>query len=188
MKYNFSFLIIGLSLLIVTFIFVAGCTGTKNIPPSTPIPTQTATALSSDPIVGDWQWTKANDARTYKFTFFYDGSFYSIYPYVTSPSGSWSKIRTNEYKVTYSDGTNLTFVYNPVTDTFSMPEYSQVLAYRWGKDPSQTFLPTPTITYQSASSGYSGSSSSGSSSSGNCWVNGYYRKSGTWVNGYYRSC
>jgi len=51
---------------------------------------------------------------------------------------------------------------------------------------SSSSAPTSAITYQTTTS--PASSGGGSCPSGKCWVNGYYRKSGTYVNGYCRSC
>lgn len=54
---------------------------------------------------------------------------------------------------------------------------------------TRTISPTPTVTYQTDTTAQTVSSGSRKSgSSGQCWVNGYYRKSGTYVHGYYRRC
>jgi hypothetical protein len=129
--------------LLVAVLITAGCVGdNKN---STVTPTQTATSTSSDPIVGNWQWTTTDGSKLYTFTFFSDGrySFTDSSDPNTLP-GNWSKVRENEYLIAYTSGKNQAIVYNPATDTFSMPEFSQVLVYRLGKEPAKTY--TSTIT------------------------------------------
>jgi len=129
--------------LLVSVVITTGCVGdNKN---STVTPTQTATSTSSDPIVGNWQWTTTDGSKLYTFTFFSDGrySFTDSSDPNTLP-GNWSKVRENEYLIAYTSGKNQAIVYNPATDTFSMPEFSQVLVYRLGKEPAKTY--TSTIT------------------------------------------
>jgi hypothetical protein len=79
--------------------------------------------------------------------FFSDGRYSYTDTSATNISlGTWSKIRENEYNVTYSNGKIQTFVHNRTTDTFTMPDFSQVRIYRLGKESLATILtivPTP---------------------------------------------
>jgi hypothetical protein len=126
--------------LLVAVVITAGCVGGNQNTPVTPtIPTfQT---LSNEPIVGNWQWTTNDVTKIYKFYFFPDGRYSYTDPINNiTLSGTWITIRENMYNVTYSDGKTQTFVYNRTTDTFTIPEFSQVLGYRLGKEPIATFL------------------------------------------------
>jgi len=132
-----------LIILLVAILISAGCvSGDKN---TVVTPTQTATAISSDPIIGIWQWTTTDGTKIYTFSFFSDGrySFTDSSDPNTLP-GTWSKVRENEYLIVYTSGKNQALVYTPITDTFTMPEFSGVLAYRLGKEPVRTY--TSTIT------------------------------------------
>ena len=135
-------------ILLVAFLITAGCVGGNQN--SAVTPTQ-STATSSDPIIGIWQWTTTDSTKLYTFSFFSDGrySFTDSSDPNTLP-GTWSKVRENRYLIAYTSGKNQDLVFNPVTDTFTMPEFSQVLAYRLGKEPVGTFTstvpPTPVVT------------------------------------------
>ena len=131
------------ALLLVAVLITAGCVGGNKETVVTP--TQTATAVSSDPIVGIWQWTTTDGTKLYTFSFFSNGrySFTDSSDPNTLP-GTWSKVRENEYLIVYTSGKNQALVYTPITDTFTMPEFSGVLVYRLGKEPVRTY--TSTIT------------------------------------------
>lgn len=131
-------------ILLVAILITAGCiNGNQN----TPVTPTSVTVNSSDPIVGIWQWTVVDSSKIYSFTFFPDGH----YSYIDSSasensSGMWSKINENAYNVTYSSGKIQTIIYNQSKDTFTIPEFPQVQAYRLGKEPVATILtivPTP---------------------------------------------
>jgi hypothetical protein len=129
-------------ILLAAVLITAGCVSGN----TGPAVTQTQMAISSnDPIIGIWQWTVADGSKMYTFTFFSDGrySFTDSSDPNTLP-GNWSKVRNNEYLIVYTSGKNQAIVYNPTTDTFSMPEFSQVLVYRLGKEPAKIY--TSTIT------------------------------------------
>jgi len=129
--------------LLVAVLITAGCVGGDKNTPVTP--TQ-ATVNSSDPIVGIWQWTTTDGSKLYTFSFFSDGRYsFTDSSDPNTLAGNWSKVRENEYLIVYASGKNQAIAYNPVTDTFSMPEYSQVLAYRLGKEPVKTYTATPTV-------------------------------------------
>ena len=104
-----------------------------------------AITVSADPIVGNWQWTVSDGSKKYTFNFFLDGRYsFTDSSDPNNQPGTWSKVRENEYLITYIGGKTQALVYNPVTDTFTMPEFSSVLAYRLGKEPVRTPTPTPT--------------------------------------------
>jgi hypothetical protein len=130
--------------LLVAILITAGCVSVnKKTPTST---SQTVQAISDEPIVGNWQWTTNDVTKIYKFYFFPDARFSYTDPINNfTLSGTWYTIRENVYNVTLLDGKILTFVYNRTTDTFTIPEFSQVLAYRLGKEPGATIsTPAPT--------------------------------------------
>jgi len=125
-------------LLLVGIILTAGCVGGNQN--SVVKPTQTATAISTDQIVGIWQWTTADGSKLYTFNFFADGrySFTDSSDPNTQP-GTWSKVRENEYLISYTGGKTQDVLLNPATETFTIPEFSQVIAYRQGaKMPTST--------------------------------------------------
>jgi hypothetical protein len=127
--------------LLVAVLITAGCVSVNKKTPVTPT-TQTFQTISNEPIVGNWQWTTNDVTKIYKFYFFPDGRYSYTDPiYNFTLSGTWDTIRENVYNVTYSDGKTQTFVYNRTTDTFTIPEFSQVLVYRLGKEPVAT-IPT----------------------------------------------
>jgi hypothetical protein len=114
------------------------------------LPITSVTAISSDPIVGIWQLIGEDGSVLVKSTFFSDGRFSGA---ITDPetknayiSGTWSKVRENEYLITCSDGSTMAFVYNPKTDTVSDSGYPDVPNYRPGKEPSRTYTSTPVST------------------------------------------
>jgi len=121
------------------FVYTRPNSGTQNIVIT---PTSSTVISSSDPIIGIWQWTTNDGSKLYTFTFLFDGnySFTDSSDPNTLP-GTWSKVRENEYLITYTNGKNQALVYNQSTDTFTIPEFSQVLAYRLGKEPGAT-IPT----------------------------------------------
>ena len=128
-------------LVLVAVLITAGCVSINKKTPVAP-PIQTFQTISNEPIVGNWQWTTQDVTKSYKFYFFPDGRYSYTDPiYNFTLSGTWDGLRENEYIVTYSDGKILTFVYNRSTDTFTLPEFSQVLAYRMGKEPGAN-MPT----------------------------------------------
>ena len=139
----FTFLIIGT-------ILISGCTQDNNkycsdnfpgtvYDPSSKMCEHTPTPISSEPIVGIWQWTAVDGSKVYTFTFFSDGNF--SFTDSSDPKtlpGTWSKVRENEYLIAYTSGKNQALLYHPTTDTFTMPEFS-VIVYRLGKEPVSTF-------------------------------------------------
>jgi hypothetical protein len=128
-------------IILLSLIITGGCISIQQKTPVTPT-SQTVQTISDEPIVGNWQWTTSDVTKIYKFYFFPDGRYSYTDPiYNITLSGTWITIRENVYNVTYSDGKILTFVYNRTTDTFTLPEFSQVLAYRIGKEPIAT-IPT----------------------------------------------
>jgi hypothetical protein len=174
--------------LLVGVLITAGCVGGNKNTVVQPVTANIASV--PDPIVGVWQQGQPSSECT--STFLQNFSFSMKCPGISGESiGTWSKVRENEYLVTFSlSGSSISYIYHPETDTVTKSSDPSVPLYRPEKAPTKTPTPTQTKTSQTVSNVYSGSSSSGSgsSSSGQCWVNGYYRKSGTWVNGYYRSC
>jgi len=129
-------------ILLVIVLITTGCVSpNKN---TVVTPTQ-STGISSEPIVGIWQWTAIDGSKLYTFTFFSDGrySFTDSSDPNTLP-GTWSKVRENEYLIEYTTGKTQALVCNPATDTFTIPEFSQVQAYRLG---ARTPAPTPQIVY-----------------------------------------
>ena len=136
-----------LIVLLMLVILSAGCVSENKNAAVTPNQTTvTGNTASVDPIVGIWQWTAIDGSKLYTFTFFPDGrySFTDSSDPNTQP-GTWSKVRENEYLITYASGKNQAIAYNPVTDTFTMPEFPQVQACRLG---SRTPTPTPQIVYK----------------------------------------
>jgi len=132
-------------MLLMTALITSGCVGGNQN--SLVTPTKTAASISSDPIVGIWQWTLSDGSKIYTFSFFPDSRFSftdSLDPN-TSP-GTWSKVRENEYLISYTNGKTQALVYNSNTDTFIMPEFPQVLVYRVGKEPVRTAIAQPTTT------------------------------------------
>ena len=140
-----------LIVLLVAVVITAGCISGNQNTPVTPT-SQTVQKISDEPIVGNWQWTTNDVTKIYKFYFYPDGRYSYTDPINNiTISGTWDTIRENMYNVTYSDGKTQTFVYNRTTDTFTIPEFSQVLAYRLGKEPVATIPTTvetivPTVT------------------------------------------
>ena len=131
-------------ILLVVILITAGCVGgnKETVVTLTPQTTKNTATISDEPIVGNWQWTTDNGIKIYKFYFFPDGRYSYTDPTVTDTStGTWNTIRENVYNVSYLNGKTQTFIYNRTTDTFSIPEFSQVLAYRLGKEPVAT-IPT----------------------------------------------
>jgi hypothetical protein len=129
--------------LLMSAMVTAGCIGeNKN---TIVTPASTAAVNASDPIVGIWQWTTPDGTKLYTFSFFSDGrySFTDSSDPNTLP-GTWSKVREHEYLIVYTSGKNQALVYTPATDTFTMPEFTGVLAYRLGKEPVRIY--TSTIT------------------------------------------
>lgn len=132
-------------ILLVAILITAGCVSVNKKNPVTPT-IQTFQTISNEPIVGNWQWTTNDVTKIYKFYFFPDGRYSQTDPINNfTISGTWDTIRENVYNVTYIDGKILTFVYNRTTDTFTIPEFSQVMAYRLGKEPVAT-VPTSATT------------------------------------------
>jgi hypothetical protein len=131
--------------LLVAILITAGCVSVNKKTPVTPA-IQTVQTISDEPIVGDWEWTTTDVTKIYNFSFFPDGRYSYTDPINNfTLSGTWYKIRENVYNVTLLDGKTLTFVYNRTTDTFTIPEFSQVLADRLGKEPIATIsTPSPT--------------------------------------------
>jgi hypothetical protein len=182
--------------MLVVVLITAGCVSnniknTEVIPTkNTAVATTQITVISSDPIVGSFEYYTG--ALTCTVHFGSEYSFSSDCSLFGDPSGRWTKTDINQYKVTFTNGGSYTYTYYPNLDQISVPTTTPpTFMYRPGKRPLKTSTPTPTVTYQSASKAYSGSSSSGGSGgcpSGECWVNGYYRSSGVYVNGYCRRC
>jgi len=135
MKYLFFII------LLVAVVLSAGCVNINKKPPGTPA-SPTVQTFSDEPIVGNWQWTTNDVTKIYKFYFFPDARFSYTDPiHNFTLSGTWYTLRDNGYNVTLQDGKTLTFVYDPTTDTFTLPEFSQVLAYRLGKEPVAAIPP-----------------------------------------------
>ncbi|NMB77537.1 MAG: hypothetical protein GYA23_00390 [Methanomicrobiales archaeon] len=90
-----------------------------------------------EPVVGIWVWTYSADNTIYTDTFTADGTYVSTSSdtSVTATTGTWTKIRTNEYLVRCDDGSVYTWIYHPETDTITQPEYPDVPSYRQGKQP-----------------------------------------------------
>jgi len=142
MKYFF------IIILLVAILITTGCVSEDNNTPITPYQNAiNAVNTSDEPIVGNWQWTTNDVTKIYKFYFFPDGRYSYTDPINnTTVFGTWDTIQGNVYNVTYLDGRTQTFVYNRTKDTFTIPEFSQVLAYRLGKEPVATIpttVPTP---------------------------------------------
>ena len=126
--------------LLVAVLVTAGCVGGNQN--SVVSPSQTS-VISSEPIVGIWQWTTPDDSKLYSFNFFSDGRYsFSDSSDPNTQPGTWSKVRENEYLIIYTSGKTQTVLFNPATETFTMPEFSQVTAYRMGKEPVKTQPPT----------------------------------------------
>jgi archaellin len=133
---NMKYLLIIVSM--VVFLIIAGCVGGNQNTPVTP--TQKATSTSLDPIVGIWQWTAIDGSKLYTFTFFSDGRYSFTDP--SDPNtllGTWAKVRENEYLITYTNDKTQALLYNPVTDSYTMPEFSFMQVYRLGKEPVRTY-------------------------------------------------
>jgi len=203
-------------ILLVAILVTAGCVARNQNTPVIPT-SQTVQTISNEPIVGNWQWTTNDVTKIYKFYFFPDGRYSYTDPINNiTVSGRWDTIRENVYNVTYLDGRTQTIVYNRTTDTFTIPEFSQVLAYRLGKEPVapipttvptavettapivtttltiKTSIPTAQPVYQTqptvAVTAARTTSSEGRCPTGECWVNSYYGETGVYVHGYCRSC
>jgi hypothetical protein len=102
---------------------------------------------STEPIVGIWVWTSSASNTIYTDTFVNDGTYVatSSDASISTKTGTWSKIQTNEYLVKRSDGETYTWIYHPATDTITQPEYPNVPSYRQGKQPVTT-RPVTTVT------------------------------------------
>jgi len=139
MKYLFFII------LLVAVVLSAGCISVNQKTPGTPASPAVQT-FSDEPIVGNWQWTTNDVTKIYKFYFFPDARFSYTDPiHNFTLSGTWYTLRDNGYNVILQDGKTLTFVYDRTTDTFTIPEFSQVLAYRLGKEPVAAIsTPAPT--------------------------------------------
>jgi len=95
---------------------------------------------STEPIVGIWVWTSSVDDTIYTDTFVSDGTYVatSSDSSISTQTGTWSKIQSNEYLVKRSDGGTYTWIYHPATDTITQLEYPNVPSYRQGKQPVTT--------------------------------------------------
>jgi hypothetical protein len=122
--------------LLVGLVALSGCIG-GNKPAST------------EPIVGIWVWTSSVDNTIYTDTFVSDGTYVvtSSDSSISTKTGTWSKIQTNEYLVKRSDGETYTWIYHPTTDTITQPEYPNVPSYRQGVKPvtTKSIATTPTV-------------------------------------------
>ncbi len=139
-----------LSLLVIGFLLMSGCTSSKSSEITTPAPIVTTPApVVNDPIVGIWQ----NEAVGYTLTFIKNGN-YSVSKNDGSFSslGNWEKIRENEYFVALTNGNTSRFVYNPKTDTISLAEVPGAAFYRPGTEPGQSSSLTPSWTEAPATS------------------------------------
>lgn len=126
-------------ILLVAVVITAGCVSENKNMVFTPIQT---TGISSEPIVGIWQWAAVDGSKLYTFTFFSDGRYsFTDSSDPNTLSGTWSKVRENEYIIAYTSGKNQALLYHSATDTFTMPEFS-VLVYRLGKGPVRTYIQT----------------------------------------------
>jgi len=131
MKY-FIFII-----LLVAVTIIAGCTsGNQNITVTSTQPTATNNIASIDQIVGIWQLTANDGSKINTFTFFSDGRYaFTDSSGPNTLTGTWSKVRENEYIINYTNGRYQVLAYNSVTDTYTMPEFPSVVVYRLGKEP-----------------------------------------------------
>ncbi|MFZ1898542.1 hypothetical protein [Methanoregula sp.] len=179
----FLFFIIGLSFIsgMVVNTHATDISNVNVIPTVSESPTRTI-IQGQDPIVGTWHWTLYDRSKTIFYTFTADGKYSSSDSMNGgTSSGVWTNGGKNQYNVTVN-GNRIYFVYQPETDTIANAGYPEIHFYPQGEGPAivtptpiQTTLPKTTVTTVDPYAG-------------KCYVNGYYRKSGTYVSGYWRSC
>jgi len=137
-------------------------------------------------VVGDIISTKPNEDTSAKIVFGYNPETkkYQLDTIYTNEQYKWGY---RIYPDLETEGMN--WVEDNYPYFISHIDISEVVT----KYPSEsartaTLHPTYTVTPTQTQSYSSYTNDEGSSSSKQCWVNGYYRKSGTYVNGYYRRC
>lgn len=92
-------------------------------PTTAPVTTAPATvrtggivAETSIPVIGDWAYTSEN-GPSISLTFEESGGFSGTINGNASPPGIWAEVAEYRYTVTLDDGSALTFVYDPGTDS-----------------------------------------------------------------------
>jgi hypothetical protein len=130
---------------LIALVGLVGCSGCL-------FPNPFSKPASSEPVVGIWVWTSSASGTIYTDTFVSDGTYLSTSSdsSVSTQTGTWSKIKDNEYLVKLNNGDTYTWIYHPATDTITQPEYPNVPSYRQGKQPATTRVVTTTPTVRSS--------------------------------------
>ena len=140
-----------LFILLISGFLICGCTNHSQTQTVSNQQTQTLN-VQIDPVVGVWteDLTSSSDVSPFivTYTFIENGDFYWDDSHSSSGpiEGQWTKIRENQYFVSYSlvDDSEK-FIYNPTTDTLYQSEYPSLTIYRAGKMPSLTIKPATAL-------------------------------------------
>jgi hypothetical protein len=176
-----------LSLLILSLLLVSACTNSTNV--QSKLPTTTSITLLANQnkyAIGDIIAESPKEQVKAIVIYDYNPSIdkYQVDTIYTNLYRSWSyRLYPNQ---TWLDRKSVESTYPFLISNITISRIKTTYVSKESMDitnrPTTTAIPTPT------SVSYYSSDDSGGGSSGQCWVNGYYRKTGVYVNGYYRRC